>query len=376
MIVGIDASNVRGGGGFTYLSRLVAAVHPEDHGIREIRIWANHSTAKNLPDRPGVTVIHEPLLDRKLWWRLFWQRVRLPVLSRSCDLLFVPGGNNLARFSPIVSMSRNMLCFELKEMFRYRVSITTLRLLLLRFGQSRTFRASNGLIFLTSYARDTIVSAVGPIGAHMIIPHGVDERFRALPRPQRPLGVYGLTNPIRLVYVSILDRYKHQWNVAEAVASLRLKGMPVEIDFIGPHVPAALRRLRRVIRRLDPDQVFLHYRGPVPYDQLHELRNRADVFVFASSCENMPNILLEAMASGFPIACSGRGPMPEILGDCGVYFDPERPADIETALQKLAGDAALRERCAVGAYERAQNYSWERCARETFDFITAVARES
>ena len=35
----------------------------------------------------------------------------------------------------------------------------------------------------------------------------------------------------------------------------------------------------------------------------------------------MPNTLVEAMASGLPIACSDRGPMPEVLGDGGVLFD-------------------------------------------------------
>ena len=50
--------------------------------------------------------------------------------------------------------------------------------------------------------------------------------------------------------------------------------------------------------------------------------------IFASSCESSSCVLIENMASGLPIACSNRGPMPEVLKDGGVYFDPEKPIDI------------------------------------------------
>ena len=86
----------------------------------------------------------------------------------------------------------------------------------------------------------------------------------------------------------------------------------------------------------------------------------------------MPNILLEGMASGLPMACSHRGPMPEMLGEAGVYFDPESPDEIAAALRPLIADPDLRTRCAEGAYAKAQTYSWERCAQETFAFLRQI----
>jgi glycosyltransferase involved in cell wall biosynthesis len=107
----------------------------------------------------------------------------------------------------------------------------------------------------------------------------------------------------------------------------------------------------------------------VPPEELPELLACADVFVFASSCENMPNTLLEAMACGLPIACSDRGPMPEILQDGGVYFDPEDEISIAAALRSLATDPALRQRLAKRSAELASAYSWRRCALETWNFL-------
>lgn len=374
VIVGVDASNVRAGGGITHLANVFAAAKPGDFGIDRVVVWAGRGTHARLPEAPWLEKVWEPTLDRPLPHRLLWQWLRLPRLAAErCDILFSPGGNAPRGFAPLVSLSQNMLPFEWKELSRYGLSLVGLRLLLLRFGQGRTFRNAAGVIFLTRYARDGVLAIAPPRGKIAIVPHGIEERFRAAPRPQRARAQLSAEHPLRLLYVSIIDVYKHQWHVAEAVDRLRREGLPVEIDFVGPAFPPALARFEAVRRRLDPEGRFLHYRGPVPFEELHELRERAEVFVFASSCENMPNVLVEGMASGFPIACAKRGPMPEILGDGGVYFDPEDPDSIAEAIRSLADDDGLRERCAARAYERAMAFSWERCARETLGFLREVA---
>jgi glycosyltransferase involved in cell wall biosynthesis len=173
--------------------------------------------------------------------------------------------------------------------------------------------------------------------------------------------------------VSIVHMYKHQWHVAKAVADLRADGIPVVLDLVGPAYAPALRRLQSTLARLDPTGEFIHYSGLVPRALLHERYLQNQLCVFASSCENMPNILLEGMASGLPIACSNRGPMPEVLGEAGVYFDPEDPADIAAVLRKLIASPALRTKLARASFEGVGVYSWRRCADDTFGFLTEIA---
>ena len=167
---------------------------------------------------------------------------------------------------------------------------------------------------------------------------------------------------MRILYTSIVDVYKHQGHVADAAARLRREGFPIAIEFVGDSYPQAARRLLRTVRRLDPPGTFLTLAGPVDHAALPDLYHAADAFVFASSCENLPNILLEAMAAGLPIACSRRRPMPEILGAGGLYFDPLRPEEIAAALRQLAADAVLRGRLATEAHDRARRFSWTLCA--------------
>lgn len=273
-------------------------------------------------------------------------------------------------------MSQNMLPFEPAEARLFgAVHPMRLKMFLLRISQGRSFQAADGVIFLSDYARTRLCPRLNLDPKRTtLIPHGIEKRFFREPRPKRTTADCSATDPFRLLYVSILMPYKHQVEVGQAVARLRNSGIPISIDFAGDLRGGYGKAVSREFRRLDPEQKFLRLLGPVSFDQLHGLYAKADAFVFASSCENLPNILLEAMASALPIACSNRGPMPEVLGDAGVYFDPDRPDSIAIALEQLFLDHSLRARLSLQAQAHARGYSWKRCASDTFSFIEGIVR--
>jgi glycosyltransferase involved in cell wall biosynthesis len=377
-VIGIDGTNLRQGGGITHLVELLRAARPEAHGIARVVVWSNSNTLAALESRPWLVKRNPSELDGGMIKRTFWQGWSLSqaACEAGCDLLFVPGGSYAGNFKPVVTMSRNMLPFEMPELSRYGLSLKTLRLLLLRQSQSHSFRHADGVIFLTQYAHQSVLTITGALpGATPIIPHGHNARFRMKPKRQRPIAEYDVANPFRLVYVSIIDEYKHQWHVVEAVAALRLAGVPVTLDLIGPAYPPALERLEKSINRWDPHRSWVHYDGKIPYEDLHLKYAHADLGIFASSCENMPNILLETMAAGLPVACSSRGPMPEVLGDAGVYFDPEQPLEIAGALRQLINLPQLRADLAKASFERSLQYTWHRCAHDTLAFLSKIAQQ-
>ena len=378
LTIGIDATNLRRGGGVTHLVELLRVAKPDTHNIDHVVVWGGQLTLRELEDRPWLDKRNLPTLDKGLLQRTLWQRFSLTKVAREagCDVLFVPGGSFTGNFHPVVTMSRNLLPFEMRELLRYGWSIFTLKMLLLRFIQSHSYRNASGLIFLTDYARKVVSVVAGKFsGITCTIPHGLNPRFIQSPKPQHAIIDYNEVNPYRVLYVSIIDQYKHQWFVVEAVASLRKLGFPVVLDLVGPAYPPSRRRLNEVIDRLDTDGAWVHCHGAIPFNDLHHRYAQADLGLFASSCENMPNILLETMASGLPIACSNRGPMPEMLGVGGVYFDPEQPSDIARALRELIESPQLRTALAQVSHKLSQRYSWQRCADETFRFLATCAQQ-
>jgi glycosyltransferase involved in cell wall biosynthesis len=274
-------------------------------------------------------------------------------------------------------MSRNMLPFEPAEVARLGTfSRRWFKMQLLRPAQAWSMRRADGLIFLTDYARRHITEAIGRGPKEVrTIPHGLAERFFLSPRPAVPHEALSENRPFKLLYVSVVDMYKHQWEVVRAVGELKQAGLPVRLDLVGSSLPNARLKLQGAIAAVDPAGTFITYHDSVPFEELHKRYQEADAFVYASSCENLPNILLEAMAAGLPIASSNMGPMPEVLGDAGVFFDPLDSHSIARAIQLLITDPALRDRLAGEAFERARSYSWSRCARDTFAFIKDIARQ-
>lgn len=140
--------------------------------------------------------------------------------------------------------------------------------------------------------------------------------------------------------------YKHQWSVIEAVAALRrATSIDIRLRLVGGGRGPAIARLRAAMGRFDPNDEFVETLDFVPHDEIPAELAAADLFCFASSCENLPITLLEAMASGIPICSSDRGPMPEVLGRDACYFDPEVPSSIAEALKRMIEDDEYRELC-------------------------------
>jgi glycosyltransferase involved in cell wall biosynthesis len=369
----IDASNINTGGGLTHLVELLSAAQPERSGIDKVAVWAARETIARLAPRPWLTLQSDPALNGSVLSRIAWQRRELPRVAHG-SVLFVPGGTHTSGFHPLVTMIQNWLPFDpLAIRFYPRVGVRRLRLELLRKSQSDTLRRADGVIYLTEFAKRILehkFQGQAPRGA--VVPHGVSRQFFLEPRTQLPGDAYSTELPFRFVYVSPLDRQKHHAELIQAMAAMRRKGLPVAMDFVGATHADVFRVISPEIQRLDPTGAFLRFMGAIPYDQIHNIYNNSEASVFASSCETFGMPVLEAMASGLPVACSNQSSMPEIGGDAAVYFDPENVEEIVAVLTSLFHDQELRTRLAAASVARASQFTWARAAEGTFSFLASV----
>ena len=252
--IGIDATNIRLGGGITHLREVLTFAQPQLHQISEVVVWAGQATLDRLPSYPWLIkknpqALNQGLLSR-IWWQ--WHNLSDELKKEKCDLVFIPGGSYVGDFFPAVSMSQNLLPFEWKEIKRSGFSLLTVKMLLLRWTQTFTFCRSKGVIFLTQYAMNAVLRVTGPLnGELVVIPHGFNGQFDSVPRTQQPIEQYSKSKPYRILYVSNIDRYKHQDKVLEAVKILRDTHYPVEIVFIGPAIPERLMALKLEMGQVD-----------------------------------------------------------------------------------------------------------------------------
>ncbi len=371
MILGIDATNIRSGGGLTHLKEILNEIDINNIDFEKIIVWSNNKTLEELPNKYWLVKNTHPWLNKSNILSFLYQILLLSKSARkhNCNLLFVPGGAFLGSFRPIVSMSRNMLPFEKIERDRFERK-GRLKLALLKHMQSYTFEKSKGVIFLTSYAKKYITNSIRLRRKTVIIPHGINLRFLKEPQKQFCINEYSFANPFKLLYVSIVTVYKHQWNVAEAVLKLRDEGYPIKLELVGSP-DRSFKKLQKVMGK--DNHKIIDFKGLIPYSELDEIYKSADAFVFASSCENMPNILIEAMSAGLPIASSNKGPMPEVLGEGGFYFDPTDVDETYNAIKQMINSKEQRTEKSSISYNRTLNYTWKDCSRKTFMFLYEVA---
>ncbi len=367
MVIGIDATNIRGGGGLTHLLEVITNSRPAKHNVTKVIIWGGKQL-ENFPSVSWLELRKIPALDGSFYTRVSWILFHAKKeFAANCDILWSPGGVFYSLDIPYVSMSQNMLVFEKRERDRFPVSFEMLRLLLLNFFQRRSFSHARGVIFLTRYASDYIRKRVVMQKSTYttVISHGVSTRFKHIPKVQAPISDYTMSKPFKILYVSIVIFYKHHVNLMNAVKELR-KQYPVELVLIGPMYEPCAKQFYHAIRG---HEEYIIYKGEMEYDSLNEAYHSADLFAFCSTCENMPNILIEAMSSGLPILSSSYGPMPEILQDGGLYCDPLQVVDIVNALKKLIEHPDLRTQLAKKSYAMSEMFSWRQCADQTFSFI-------
>jgi glycosyltransferase involved in cell wall biosynthesis len=100
--------------------------------------------------------------------------------------------------------------------------------------------------------------------------------------------------------------------------------------------------------------------GYLAGDELASAYASGDAFVFPSSTETLGLVLLEAMAAGCPVVGANRGGIPDIVSDGinGCLYDPDQPASLVTAVQRLLGDGVTRAQLRQAARLEAERWGW------------------
>jgi glycosyltransferase involved in cell wall biosynthesis len=102
--------------------------------------------------------------------------------------------------------------------------------------------------------------------------------------------------------------------------------------------------------------------GYLERDEMPALLRGATAMVFPSLYEGFGSPPLEAMACGCPVASSAAGSLAEAVGEAALVFDPASVESIADAIDRVTGEAGLREKLRAAGLERARRYSWSRAA--------------
>ncbi len=274
-----------------------------------------------------------------------------------------------------MTMFRNMLPFDERQSAKYGLSAQRIRLKILEKHLMESMVRADFVIFVSEHGRDVVAARAGArMPRATVIPHGVSDEFRSSKRAGS--DVLGAGSDY-VLYVSNIEPYKNQVEVVAAFALAIRCGVYPNLKLVLVGVPSSRVYARRVRKAIADqgvnDRVMVV--GHVDHDDLPSAYRNARVVVFASETENCPNVLLEAMAAGSPLAVSNRRPMPEFVRDAALYFDPTSPLELAACLQRLLSEESLRSKLARRAQEYSLDYDWVITAERTWKVLSALAMQ-
>lgn len=374
MRIGIDASNIGGGGGLTHLHEILEnfdETHFSDE-ISKIIVFSSQAVLDELPNSIIFEKITFKAFNSGLLNRIKFQLSGYDKeIQGRCDMLFSITGDYIGNFKPVVGMSRNMLLYERDIWKEIKQPKEIIRFWLNFQKQKKCFKNASAIIFISNYAKVYISKELKlNYKPTEVIHHGLSPRFEGDSRKQLKISEYNLNNPFRFLYVSTVHVYKNQWQVVNAISKLRKLGYPIELSLVGGIIfDRAGKMLEKAIQEVDPNKEFINFKGHIEYSEIEKEYQLADGIIFASTCENMPNILMESMASGKAIACSDKQPMPEFLKENGFFFNAQNSDSIAESLIEFLENPERRQQYIQNNKEEITKYSWGKTSRDTFSYL-------
>jgi glycosyltransferase involved in cell wall biosynthesis len=257
---------------------------------------------------------------------------------------------------------------------------------------TRAFRATYGVLVPAALHRADAVITVSKAEKRNIIRHfpGVRRRIYAIHHggPNSELAAEGAasshssgqtdtrcaqTEDGFALWIGTLNRRKNPQGAIDAIGlvnrSLKLRLVMVGATYrgfsdAGITLPSGHDQTIRFVNRVKT------------FDELAGFYRRAVCLLFPSFYEGFGLPALEAMAHGCPVVASSIPALREVCGDAALYCDPRNPRDIAEKLRMITEDMQLRERLRLLGLARAKQFSWKKCARETFAVLKSVLTQT
>lgn len=346
MRIGVNALYlIPGGVGGTeiYLRNLLAALAGIDQR-NQYFVFTNQETGADLvPSQPNFVRVPQGVRASFRPARILWEQFVLPFSAQKhqLDVLFNPGFT-----APLVCRGPMITTFHDLQHKRHPEYFRWFDLPFWRFLLWAAARRSRGLIAVSEATRADLKRYYGVDAA--VIHHGVERQFFEIAQARAPKDY--------LLCASTSHPHK---NLERLLRVHRQEKELPRLVITGVRGFAAAQ-----VQRLAGERVQLA--GWLPRSELYELFRGARGFIYPSTFEGFGMPVLEAMAAGVPVACSDIPPLREIAGATVHYFDPASDSAIRDALARLAAGSLDPE----AAQRRAREFTWERTARATLDYLS------
>lgn len=232
----------------------------------------------------------------------------------------------------------------------------------------RIMQEAEQVIFLSPAYRSHVIRHYVPAALQeeiweksRVIPNGID-RFWFEHRQRCPKRIH--TNPLRLLYVGVINENKNISATVQAMEILKTEGISAELTAVGKI------RDQKVFQALKSSPL-VQFKAPVRQEELLQIYRNHDIFVMPSRHESFGLVYAEAMSQGLPVIYSkGQGFDGQFKdGEVGFAVDPTDPKDLADKIRRIREDF---ERLQVSAQSNLSKFDWDTIAETYSDIYRSV----
>lgn len=370
MRIAINALSAVAGGGVTYLNQLFKYLSEIDKKNEYLIITTKKGKEILHADYRNFQVLSFKIPGISVLLRLLWEQVYLWYLLKKhkVNILYSPANVGLIFYSfPTVIMIQTVAPFD-KEMIRKQNVYYQMKFNLLRMLTNLSVRKARNVIFISGKARKELSHYYKLQKDNTsLIYHGKSELFKPnldSSHLEKIKLKYKLDE--FMLYVSNIYRYKNFFELIHAFSLIKNQIDPnLKLALVGKSFDDQYTESLKTLVANEGLEDRVIFFGHVPYEELPFFYVLCKLFVYPSTCENCPNILIEAMSCGSPVISSKVEPMPEICQNAAIYFDPFNPKDIADKIKTVLIDHNLIQKLKHLSLQRADFFSWEETAKET-----------
>jgi glycosyltransferase involved in cell wall biosynthesis len=365
------------GGAVSYIQNLTPLLNYlflESSEGHELKFLAHRNQAELFPSIPNAQIIWIDGSRPTGYFRALWEYKNMATIlsDYQTDVVFAPYqiGPQTKGLKHVL-MIRNMEPF-LYNIYRYSVK-SRLRNYLLRRKSENSLRNSDRVIAVSEFTEAHLKDRlhVSPERIHRIY-HGKDNAFSPdgdLEKDMKILKKIGVEGNFLLTCGSLLPyrRCEDIINAFNRSVCINSPEIKLVIAGSGNDKKYANKIWKTISNSPFNDRIVAV--GHVSKEVMAALYRQCIVFIIASEIEACPNIAIEAMSSGCAIVSSDCPPLPEILRGCTLEFIARDIEEMGRQICACIEDENLRKQISRRAIARSGDFSWQRCAEETYSTL-------
>jgi len=368
--IGINALYLipgRVGGTETYIRNLVRALARVDQK-NEYFIFINRESRGIFENMaPNMRVVRCGFRATRRPVRILYEQTILPLKIR---LMRLDVMLNAGMTAPFFTSSRSVLALHDLQHENLPENFSPVQRFFLKTIIGRSARRADHIITLSEKARADIIRYYKiPEGRVSVVHLAADTNiFHRYPGEETEKIRKKYSLPHRsIVYLASSLPHKNYTRLLPAFKEVLKADPGVKLvltgarDYGAEEIKARIRELG-----LEKDVVMLDW---LPFEDIPLVYSASIMLVFPSLHEGFGLPIIEAMACGVPVVCSGLEPMREVAGGAALLVDPMSEKAIAEGILKVLSDEEFRRGLVQKGLKRAKDFSWKKTAMKTLTLL-------